>query len=591
MSSFVSPNPGDVIASAHVRQFAHTLGGGQTSAVPIQVTGLSDSSFAALSVRNKAVGSTVGHFTVLHSTNGSTILRVSDDGVAFPSGTATSPGLNFGSTTVGMFRSAASSNEALVSVASSGVEMLRFGTFWLGSSANTNYGLVIGASPAYSSRDMYNFAFFAGKDDDDPLTGKNKLMTRSILLNEFSDAVDVGRRRTQGSLTNPRALDYRYAGGSTVSVEGSPAGYSTGGAELSSASSNANNRIIARDYAQGWDGTSWAASGQQGWHASINWHIQQTPTQLNRGGGIAFAVTRNNPGVTGSTAVGFQVPRERLWINHLGQVVISGRAAVEPSASEWGEEASLSGGISMDNYNPQGWFTLIATRDGDTTHTTDRYQNLQAWRNNATPNDGVNLRMTSSGLGHMTWYKCSGVATDTSVIPLDLAYSTGGAGIGGRATATHKLTVYGSVGAKQPAARVWNSGAIQIAHNTITTIPFNVGVFQTNSSMWSSAASSGQRLVAQAAGVYRMSGNVFWNTNSSGTRSLRLLKNGSSVIGLDARPPVAATQTAQIVSAEYVLAAGDYVELAAFQDSGSTASIASQATYSPTLSLTYLGST
>jgi hypothetical protein len=75
------------------------------------------------------------------------------------------------------------------------------------------------------------------------------------------------------------------------------------------------------------------------------------------------------------------------------------------------------------------------------------------------------------------------------------------------------------------------------------------------------------RVTAPVDGIYAANGLVEWEADTSGARLLRLQKNGSVQIASVNQAPVTAA-TAQSVTAYVALAAGEYVEMLIFQDSG-----------------------
>lgn len=75
------------------------------------------------------------------------------------------------------------------------------------------------------------------------------------------------------------------------------------------------------------------------------------------------------------------------------------------------------------------------------------------------------------------------------------------------------------------------------------------------------------RITAPVNGIYAVSALVEWEANTSGARLLRLMENGTDPIATVNQPPVTAA-TAQSVTAYVALAAGEYVEVLVFQDSG-----------------------
>lgn len=91
------------------------------------------------------------------------------------------------------------------------------------------------------------------------------------------------------------------------------------------------------------------------------------------------------------------------------------------------------------------------------------------------------------------------------------------------------------------------------------------------------------RLTAPFAGVYLLSGNIFWTTSSQGTREIKFYNsNTSKEIYIDTQ--VAALTNVNNISIPVYLPTGSYVELYAYQGSGSSLTLSAKIT------LTYWGS-
>ena len=87
-----------------------------------------------------------------------------------------------------------------------------------------------------------------------------------------------------------------------------------------------------------------------------------------------------------------------------------------------------------------------------------------------------------------------------------------------------------------------------------------------------SNTTNNSRYTCQAAGKYQVSGTPAISTNGTNSRAAKILKNGAvvqgpySMVGASPNRPTSVTTGGFIIP----LVVGDYVELAAFQDSGST---------------------
>jgi hypothetical protein len=134
---------------------------------------------------------------------------------------------------------------------------------------------------------------------------------------------------------------------------------------------------------------------------------------------------------------------------------------------------------------------------------------------------------------------------------------------------------------KQSMARATSTGLIPVADNSLTMVALGDEDFDTDS--LHDPASNNSRLTAKVAGKYLVTAYANWSINSSGTRQLRLTRN-STTISMVQQPGFASGGVSQIATDLIALSAGHYVEMAVYQNSGSTSSLASAA-----LSMVYVG--
>lgn len=137
-----------------------------------------------------------------------------------------------------------------------------------------------------------------------------------------------------------------------------------------------------------------------------------------------------------------------------------------------------------------------------------------------------------------------------------------------------------------PYARVYNSASISLTTAILTTLTFNSERDDTEAIHDTSTNTS--RLTCQTAGTYLISGNVRFATNTSGRRMVQIQLNGTTVIGFQSVPPTDA-QTNILATTLYKLAAGDYVELIAYQSSGGALTVDAVANYSPEFGMVKVG--
>jgi hypothetical protein len=120
-------------------------------------------------------------------------------------------------------------------------------------------------------------------------------------------------------------------------------------------------------------------------------------------------------------------------------------------------------------------------------------------------------------------------------------------------------------------ARVFNSADVtvpQLKPSEWTTLTFDSERWDT-ANLHETATNSG-RLKAPVAGKYYIFANITWESPiGSGIWGLRLQLNGKTVIAEQTLPNTAAPfRISMAVGTLYGLAAGDYVEVQVFQDSG-----------------------
>jgi len=123
-------------------------------------------------------------------------------------------------------------------------------------------------------------------------------------------------------------------------------------------------------------------------------------------------------------------------------------------------------------------------------------------------------------------------------------------------------------------ARVNRSTSQSIPNVVSTAISFNGSRYDTNQ-IWS--AVSPTRLTCKTAGKYSIGGCFRFDVNAAGTRFIDLRLNGVSISVTEGTGPTSIFSISSIFS----LAVNDYVELNAFQNSGSALNIIVVAAYSP----------
>lgn len=122
----------------------------------------------------------------------------------------------------------------------------------------------------------------------------------------------------------------------------------------------------------------------------------------------------------------------------------------------------------------------------------------------------------------------------------------------------------------QPRASVWNSAVLSVANATETALAFDTNIDAIPATIHSTSSNQSRCVVpVGAAGFYLMIGSTTFASNATGSRYVYFKKNGTTGIGpLIDIAAQASGPTALQVATMATLAAGDYVELIAFQNSG-----------------------
>ena len=134
--------------------------------------------------------------------------------------------------------------------------------------------------------------------------------------------------------------------------------------------------------------------------------------------------------------------------------------------------------------------------------------------------------------------------------------------------------------AHPPRVRVYNSANISIPNSALTALTFNSERFDTDT-MHSTAANTG-RITFTTAGGYDVGCGVSFAANATGQRDVGIRLNGVTLIAYDARPAAPATVgTIFAFSTFYEFAAGDYIEVVVFQNSGAALNVTASGNISP----------
>lgn len=142
------------------------------------------------------------------------------------------------------------------------------------------------------------------------------------------------------------------------------------------------------------------------------------------------------------------------------------------------------------------------------------------------------------------------------------------------------------LGRDAPHCSVYNSANISISDSARTALTFNGERYDTGG-CHSTVSNTGRLTVPSGGdGVYLIWGSAEYAAAASGVRNLEIRLNGSTLIAIQS---VAGSGTTQqlTVAREYLLSAGDYVELTVFQNSGGSVNIVASGNYSPEFGMSW----
>ncbi len=139
-------------------------------------------------------------------------------------------------------------------------------------------------------------------------------------------------------------------------------------------------------------------------------------------------------------------------------------------------------------------------------------------------------------------------------------------------TATGLKWAAAASGTTYAGCRVFNTTDPTISNNTTTTLSFNSESFDTDGYHSTTTNTSRITIPSGKAGKYFINGKVEWYSNSSGYRSIYIVKNGTNFMsGCNVSAQSIAFD--QLISMTIDLAVGDYVELHVYHNSGGSLSI------------------
>ena len=119
---------------------------------------------------------------------------------------------------------------------------------------------------------------------------------------------------------------------------------------------------------------------------------------------------------------------------------------------------------------------------------------------------------------------------------------------------------------------LYNAGNISLTSGTTTTLTWDNETFDTDAYHSTSSNTSRITIPAGKAGKYMVIGDVQYTSNSSGRRIMTFRKNGTDIFDFESADP-GSTELDIVGTAVVDMAVGDYIEMTAWQNSGSTLSV------------------
>lgn len=138
-------------------------------------------------------------------------------------------------------------------------------------------------------------------------------------------------------------------------------------------------------------------------------------------------------------------------------------------------------------------------------------------------------------------------------------------------------------------ARVYRTTDQTLTTGVAAAIAFTIERYDTDALHDNSTNNT--RLTVPITGKYLVVGHARFATNGTGVRELRIIRNGttaSPIAYTNMNPPSASTANLMIATI-WNMAAADYVELYAFQNSGGDLAVAAVGDFSPEFMIAYLG--
>lgn len=138
-------------------------------------------------------------------------------------------------------------------------------------------------------------------------------------------------------------------------------------------------------------------------------------------------------------------------------------------------------------------------------------------------------------------------------------------------------------------ARVYHSANQSLSSGSATPLSFDSERFDTDAYHDTSTNNSRITIPANMGGKYLITGHVAFAADATGYREINVFLNGTTDIANHRTSALSGVSTIMSVATVYSLAATDYVELRAFQNSGGALNASAIGNLSPEFTATWLG--
>ena len=141
--------------------------------------------------------------------------------------------------------------------------------------------------------------------------------------------------------------------------------------------------------------------------------------------------------------------------------------------------------------------------------------------------------------------------------------------------------------AKLDGARVYDASNQSITTATETAMAQDSEMYDTGG--YHDNSTNNSRLTAPVTGYYNITGHIRFAGNATGLRWIGIREGGATYIARQHAQEVEASAVSLSVSADYYLAAAEYVELIVYQSSGGNLDVQTAAEYSSRFAINRIG--